>query len=50
MIVASKMMLQYAHPVDKVTKIAMQIAKGNYLVRAQTEKPEYDNELAIAIK
>lgn len=49
MLVASKMMQQYAHPVDKVTKIAVQIAKGNYLVRAQTEKPEYDNELAISL-
>ncbi len=49
MIVASKMMQQYAHPVDKVTNIAMQIAKGNYLVRVQTEKPEYDTELATAL-
>ncbi len=46
---AARMMLQYARPVDEVTKIAVQIARGDYLVRTKTDEPEYDNELAISI-
>ena len=41
--------MQYARPVDEVTKVAVQIAQGDYLVRTKTDEPEYDNELAISI-
>nr|WP_225941966.1 ATP-binding protein [Sporosarcina limicola] len=46
---AARMMLQYARPIDKVTRIAIQLAQGDYLARAQTDDPEYDTELAVAI-
>ncbi|KXH87202.1 two-component system histidine kinase PnpS [Sporosarcina sp. HYO08] len=49
MIIAAKMMRQYAKPVDEITKKAIQIAKGDYFTRIQTEDPEYDSELANAI-
>ena len=42
-------MLQYARPIDDMTKIASQIAHGDYLARVQTSELEYDNELAKAI-
>jgi two-component system, OmpR family, phosphate regulon sensor histidine kinase PhoR len=47
--IAMRMMMQYARPVDEVTRAAVQIARGDYLVRTKTDEPEYDNELAIAI-
>lgn len=49
LIVASRLMQQYARPVDNITALAVQVAKGDYLARAQTDKPEYDNELAISL-
>lgn len=49
LLIAKRMMLQYARPVDEVTRVAVQIAKGDHLARTQTDEPEYDNELAIAI-
>ena len=42
-------MRQYARPVDEVTRVAVQIAQGDYLARIQTDKSEYDNELSNAI-
>lgn len=47
--IAARMMLQYARPIDDMTKIATQIAHGDYLARVQTSELEYDNELAKAI-
>ncbi len=47
--IAARMMLQYARPIDDITKIASQIAHGDYLARVQTSESEYDNELAKAI-
>ena len=47
--IAARMMLQYARPIDDITKIASQIAHGDYLARVQTSELEYDNELAKAI-
>lgn len=47
--IAARMMLQYARPIDEMTKIASQIAHGDYLVRVQTNELEYDNDLAKAI-
>ncbi len=47
--IAARMMLQYARPIDDMTKIASQIAHGDYLARVQTSELEYDNELAKAI-
>ncbi|WP_203246672.1 two-component system histidine kinase PnpS [Sporosarcina beigongshangi] len=47
--IASKMMLQYARPIDEMTKIATRIANGDYLARVQTSESEYDNDLAKAI-
>ena len=47
--IAMRMMLQYARPVDEVTKVAVQIAQGDYHARTKTDEPEYDNELAISI-
>jgi two-component system, OmpR family, phosphate regulon sensor histidine kinase PhoR len=47
--IASRMMRQYARPVDEVTRVAVQIAQGDYLARIQTDKSEYDNELSNAI-
>ena len=47
--IATRMMLQYARPIDQVTKTAVQIAHGDYLARTQTDEFEFDNELAVAI-
>lgn len=47
--IAARMMLQYARPIDDMTKIATQIAHGDYLARVQTSELEYDNSLAKAI-
>lgn len=47
--IATRMMLQYARPIDQVTKIAVQVAQGDYLARTRADEPEYDNELAMAI-
>jgi len=47
--IAMRMMMQYARPVDEVTKVAVQIAQGDYLARTNTDIPEFDNELAISI-
>jgi len=47
--IAARMMLQYARPIDDITKIASQIAHGDYLARVQTSELEYDNELAKAV-
>lgn len=47
--IAARMMLQYARPIDGITKIASQIAHGDYLTRVQTSESEYDNELAKAV-
>ena len=49
LLIAKRMMLQYARPVDDVTRVAIQIAKGDHLARTQTDESEYANELAIAI-
>ncbi|CAM3155679.1 ATP-binding protein [Filibacter tadaridae] len=47
--VAARMMLQYAKPIDEITRIAVRIAEGDYLARTRMNGPEYDNELSIAI-
>ena len=47
--IAMRMMMQYARPVDEVTKVAVQIAQGDYHARTKTDEPEYDNELAVSI-
>ncbi|MFJ7934870.1 two-component system histidine kinase PnpS [Sporosarcina sp. NPDC096371] len=47
--IAMRMMLQYARPIDEMTKIATQIARGDYLARVETNELEYDNNLAKAI-
>ncbi|WP_342505420.1 ATP-binding protein [Sporosarcina sp. FSL K6-2383] len=47
--IASKMMLQYARPIDDMTKIATRIANGDYLVRVQTVDSDYDNDLGMAL-
>ena len=49
LLIAMRMMMQYARPVDEVTRVAVQIAQGDYLIRTKTDEPEYDNELAIAV-
>jgi len=49
LLIAKRMMLQYARPVDEVTRVAVQIARGDHFARTQTDEPEYDNELAISI-
>jgi len=47
--IAGRLMLQYAKPVDDVSKIAILIAQGDYSARSPLTEPEHDNELSIAI-
>ncbi|WP_179392706.1 two-component system histidine kinase PnpS [Sporosarcina sp. JAI121] len=49
LLIATRMMLQYARPVDEVTKVAIQVAQGDYFARTQMDDPEYATELSIAI-
>ena len=49
LLMAARMMLQYAKPIDEVTKTAIRIAKEIFLREYQTTESEYDNELSIAI-
>jgi two-component system, OmpR family, phosphate regulon sensor histidine kinase PhoR len=49
LLIATRMMLQYARPVDEVTKVAVQVAQGDYFARTQTDEPENNTELAFAI-
>ncbi|MEK5037922.1 two-component system histidine kinase PnpS [Sporosarcina sp. FSL K6-3457] len=49
LLIATRMMIQYARPIDEMTKITSRIAHGDYLARIQTSESEYDNDLAKGI-
>ena len=46
---ATRLLSQYAKPIDDVTTAANKIAQGNFLVRTPVSEPYHWNELSIAI-
>lgn len=49
LLMAVRMILPYAKPIDEITKTAIRIANGDYLARTPVDQPEYDTELSVAI-
>lgn len=49
LMLAARILLHYARPIDVITKTAHRIARGDHLARTPITEPDYDNELATSI-